>query len=157
MSEARENQSLPIEPTPSGVWNHVWAEISRLVNEMREALGSHLRDSGLSLHRLSGNPRGGSGEIVIGRTKLLLECPFLSFPPGPDERGLAEVFGSATSLVRVFIYRRDLGGVPHLESLLAADLASGIWVSTDPELGPVPFADRIAFEKFFWGFAIDRC
>lgn len=157
MKERIESPTLFFAPTPTGVWNHFWAEISRLVDEMRESLGSHLREASLSLRRLSSDERGGASELMIGRAEILLECPFLSFPPGPDERSLAEIFGPAASLVRVFIYRRDRGGVPRLESLLAADVACGIWASTDPEIGPVRFSDRIAFEKFFWGLVIDRC
>jgi hypothetical protein len=139
-----------IEADPRRAWQHFWGEICRLVDDTRESLGSHLGDTGLDARSLSPDDRGAAGELVVGRTRFLLQCPYVCPPAGPHERSLAEALGADKPLARIFVYRSHGDDVLRLGSLLAADPACGLWVSTEPALGPAHLGDTLTFEKFFW-------
>ena len=141
-----------------GVWDSVWSEIEQLVAATREAFASHLRDTVLAVRRLDGDGDREIGELVIGHTHLRVECPLDCTPPGPEETALGDLFGATTPLARIFVLAwRDGGSGPAvLESMLVADPARGLWISTDPELGPASLRDLGSLETFFWSLITDR-
>jgi hypothetical protein len=140
-----------------GVWEVVWAGIELLVAEMRERLGSQLRDGMLSVRRLPSNGEREAGELTIGRTRLRLECPLRCAPAGGSELPLHEAFGAATPLARILVLRAPAPGEPpRLESMLVADPATATWISTEPELGPASLRDLGTLEIFFWSLIADR-
>jgi len=137
------------------VWELVWAGIERLVTEARETLGSHLREGTLDARRLGGDGHREIGELVIGRTRLRLECTLDCRMATPQEPFLDDVFGPTAPLVRVLVLRETEGGAV-LDSMLAADPASGIWVSTNVDLPPAQLEDLPSFEIFFWSLITDH-
>jgi hypothetical protein len=139
-----------------GVWESVWSEIEQLVAATRAALASHLRDGVLTARRLNGESSREVAELVIGRTRLRIECPLECAPPSEQEGALGDVFGRTTPLARIFVLRDGVKGPAALESMLVADPARGLWISTQPELGPVPLRDLGALETFFWSLVMDR-
>jgi hypothetical protein len=139
-----------------GVWELIWAGIELLVVETRERLSSHLRDGALSVRRLPSDGEREAGELTIGRTRLLLECPLRCAPPGEGEQSLREAFGPATPLARIFVLRASSGTPPRLDSMLVADPATATWICTEPELGPASLRDLGALEIFFWSLIADR-
>jgi hypothetical protein len=138
------------------VWESVWAGIERLVIEARETLGSHLRDGALDARRLPGDGEREIGELVIGRTRLRLECTLDCGPAEPHEPLLHDVFGPTAPLARVQVLRETPSGAAVLDSMLAADPASGLWVSTNVDLPPAHLEDLPSFEIFFWSLVTDR-
>ena len=138
------------------VWECVWAGIERLVHEAREALGSHLREGALDARRRACGHERAIGELIVGRTVLRLECALDCAPASPRESLLHDVFGGRKPLVRVHVFRDGANGVSVLEAVLGADPATGIWVATEPDLGPARLDDLASFEEFFWTLVTDR-
>ena len=139
-----------------GVWELVWAGLELLVVETRDVLGSHLRERPITLRRLPSDGRREAAELTIARTRLRLECPLRCAPPAAEERFFAETLG-VTPLARIFVLRAGGRRPPRLDSVLAADPASGSWACVDPELGPAPLRDLRTLEIFFWSLIADRC
>jgi hypothetical protein len=138
------------------VWQSVWVGLEELVRSAREALGNHLRDATLETKRLGHDGDWRAGELRIGRTCLRLECSPRCAPASREEGSLLEAFGPDAALARIFVYRELEGGGRRLESMLVASPASGVWISTDPELGPAPITDRDSLDRFFWSLLVDR-
>jgi hypothetical protein len=138
------------------VWQSVWVGLEELVRDTRDMLGNHLRDAILETSHLSDDGGRQAGELRIGRTRLRLECSPRCVPASREERLLLETFGPEAALVRIFVYRELDGGGRRLESMLVASLAAGMWISTEPELGPAPITDRESLERFFWSLLVDR-
>lgn len=139
-----------------GVWEAVWPALEDLVGEARSALASHLRDAILFARRLAGSEGCEAGELVIGRTLLRVECPLRCRPPATEERALRDLFGADTPLARILVLRDRGVDPPLLESMLVADPARGVWISTEPELGPALLRDIGTLETFFWSLIADR-
>lgn len=139
-----------------GVWDSVWSEIEQLVAATRDALASHLRDTALAARRLDGHGDREVGELVIGHTRLRVECPLDCTPPSPEETAFGDVFGTTTPLARIFVLRELKSGAAALESVLVADPAKGLWITTEPELGPASLRDLGSLETFFWSLIVDR-
>ena len=139
-----------------GVWDCVWPEIEQLVAATRDVLASHLRDAVLAVRRLDGDGDREIGELVIGRARLRVECPLRCAPPGPEETALGELFGASTPLARIFVLRDGGSGPAVLESMLVADPARGLWITTEPELGPASLRDLGTLETFFWSLITDQ-
>jgi hypothetical protein len=153
------SETQPSEPSRLAalrVWQSVWAGIERLVSEAREALGSHLREGALDARRLTGDPEREIGELIIGRTRLRVECMLECAPTSPAEAVLYDVFGSDKPLVRIRVLREAANGSSVLESLLAVEPASGLWIATELDLGPAHLDDLASFEAFFWTLITDR-
>jgi hypothetical protein len=138
------------------VWNSIWPGIEELVLAVRGALASHLRDTVLAVRRLDGDGDREVAELVIGRSRLRIECPLDCAPPSPDETVLGDVFGATTPLARIFVLREEENGRAALESMLVADPARGLWIATEPELGPASLRDLGSLETFFWSLIKDR-
>jgi hypothetical protein len=138
------------------VWDRVWGVIDRFTGDVRAVLGSHLRDGTIGAIRLAGDGRRRAGALTIGRTQLRLECPLLVGKAGARETLLHEVFGADALLVRIFVYRDLERSPPRLESMLAAEPASGRWVATEPEMGPASLRDEEALSCFLWSLLADR-
>jgi len=138
------------------VWQSVWIGLEELVRGVREALGNHLRGATLETKRLGHDGGWRAGELRIGRTCLRLECSPRCTPASCEEASLVEAFGPDALLARIFVYRELAGGGLRLESMLVASLASGVWISTEPELGPAPITDRDSLDRFFWTLLVDR-
>ena len=83
-------------------------------------------------------------------------CPLLVRKAGARETLLHEVFGADAPLVRIFVYRDLERSPPRLESMLAAEPASGRWVATEPETGPASLRDEEALSCFLWSLLADR-
>jgi hypothetical protein len=139
-----------------GVWDVVWPEFEQLIVATRSALASHLRDTVLAARRLEGDGEREIGELVIGRSHLRVECPLRYSPPTPEEPELRELFGATTPLIRIFVMRGEETGFAVRESALVADPARGIWITTDPALGPASLGDLDSLETFFWSLISDR-
>src|SRR5690242_12640296 len=73
-----------------GVWELVWAGLELLVVEMRDVLGSHLRERPIALRRLPSDGRREAAELRIGRTRLRLECPLRCAGAAPEEAFFAD-------------------------------------------------------------------
>jgi hypothetical protein len=127
-----------------------------VVGEARNALASHFRDAILLARPLPPSETCEAGELVIGRTLLRLECPLRCRPPGTAETALRELFGADTPLARILVLRKRGAAPPLLESMLIADPARGVWISTEPELGPAQLGDLGTLETFFWTLIADR-
>lgn len=138
------------------VWVSVWREIERLVTETCAVLGSHLRESALSVRRVHGGRDREAGELTIGRSHLRFECPLRCLPPTAEESALIDVFGARTPLARIFIQRQSGALPPHLVSMLVADPVTGLWIATVPPIGPATLRDPYALEEFFWSLVADR-
>lgn len=138
------------------VWQSVWVGLEELVRDTRDMLGNHLRDAILETNHLSDDGGRQAGELRIGRTRMRLECSPRCVPASREERLLLDTFGPEAALVRIFVYRELDGGGRRLESMLVASLAAGVWISTEPELGPAPITDRESLERFFWSLLVDR-
>jgi hypothetical protein len=138
------------------VWDRVWGVIDRFTGDVRAVLGSHLRAGSIGAIRLAGDGRRRAGALTIGRTQLRLECPLLVRKAGARETLLHEVFGADAPLVRIFVYRDLERSPPRLESMLAAEPASGRWVATEPETGPASLRDEEALSCFLWSLLADR-
>jgi hypothetical protein len=139
-----------------GVWDVVWPEFEQLIVATRSALASHFRDTVLAARRLDGDGEREIGELVIGRSHLRVECPLRYSPPTREEPELREVFGATTPLIRIFVMRDEESGFAVLESALVADPARGIWITTEPALGPASLGDLGSLETFFWSLISDR-
>ena len=139
-----------------GVWQLVWSELERLVAETREMLGSHLRHAEIAARRLAGDGEREVGELVIGRTRLQIECPLACWPARREEPLFRDAFGADAPLVRIFVHRLRSAGPPRLAFLFAADPSTGVWVSTDPDLGPALLNDLGSLERFFWSVIADQ-
>ncbi len=139
-----------------GVWDVVWPEFVQLIVATRSALASHFRDTVLAARRLEGDADREIGELVIGRSHLRVECPLRYSPPTPEEPELRELFGETTPLIRIFVLRGEETGLAVLESALVADPARGIWITTEPALGPASLGDLASLEPFFWSLISDR-
>ncbi len=139
-----------------GVWQRVWDELERLVVETREMLGSHLRYTDIASRRVAAAGDREVGELLIGRTRWQIECPLECWPARREEPLLGEVFGPDAPLARFFVCRWPEGGTPRLEFILAADPASGVWTSTDPDFGPASLGDLGGLERLFWSVVADR-
>jgi len=138
------------------VWDAVWPEFEQLIVATRSALASHFRDTVLAARRLEGDGDREIGELVIGRSHLRVECPLRCTPPTPEETELSEFFGATTPLIRIFVLRGEETGFGVLESTLVADPARGIWITTEPALGPASLGDLGSLETFFWSLISDR-
>src|SRR6266542_854688 len=138
------------------VWDTVWPEFEQLIVATRSALASHFRDTVLAARRLEGDGDREIGELVIGRSHLRVDCPLRCTPPTPEETELREFFGATTPLIRIFVLRGEETGFGVLESTLVADPARGIWITTEPALGPASLGDLGSLETFFWSLISDR-
>jgi hypothetical protein len=138
-----------------GVWEAIWPEFEQLIVATRSALASHFRDTVLAARRLEGDGEREIGELLIGRSHLRVECPLRCTPPTPEETELGELFGASTPLIRIFVLRSEETGSV-LESTLVADPARGVWISTEPALGPASLRDLDSLETFFWSLISDR-
>jgi hypothetical protein len=139
-----------------GVWDAVWPEFEQLIVATRYALASHFRDTVLAARRLEGDGEREIGELLIGRSHLRVECPLRFSPPTREETELGELFGASTPLVRIFVRRAGETGSAVVESTLVADPARGVWISTEPALGPASLRDLGSLETFFWSLISDR-
>lgn len=138
------------------VWDVVWANFAKLAREMNEVLACHLRDGEIAANRLDGDPLWERAELVVGRTRLLLECLRRCTPATTAETAAAAVFGTRDALARIFIYRALDSNVRRPKSMLVASPARGLWITTDPELGPAPLEDLGTLERFFWSLIVDQ-
>lgn len=152
----REDCAQIADARVEGVWRSIWSGLAELVAETRDALASHLRHPLLEAELSPTQSGRYSGELVIGRSRLRFECPRRCPPPAIQEVSLAEVFGERTPLVRIFVFRLVDGAPARLESLLAADPATRLWIASDPALGPASLDDRPTLEAFFWSVLADR-
>jgi len=138
------------------VWDRVWGIIDRFTNDVRAVLGSHLREGSIGAVRLRCDERRRAGVLFVGRTRLRLECPLRLRQAGAREALLHEVFGAEARIVRIFVLRDLESATPRLESMLAAEPASGRWVTTEPEMGPASLGDDEALSCFLWSLLADR-
>jgi hypothetical protein len=155
---ARRNGVQPIydstpPPPATAVWDLLWEELARVVDETRFVLGRHL--GGLELHARRGpaSAARGSAEVGVGRSTVRLELPFEPLPPMPREPLLIAVFGSMTPVLRLFCLRA--GGIAPCRVLLAIEPRSGRWISVDGVFGPASLADRELLERFFLSLLVD--
>jgi hypothetical protein len=138
------------------VWDVVWTSIERFVRETREVLARHLREGEIAARRLDGDAAWEHAELVVGRTRLRLECLRRCSPATASEPLAAAVFGARDALARIFVYRVADHDVRRAQSMLVASPARGLWITTDPELGPASLQDREALEPFFWSLVVDH-
>jgi hypothetical protein len=139
-----------------GVWDAVWPTFEQLIVATRDALASHFRYTILAARRLEGDGDREIGELMIGRSHLRVECPLRCTPPTPEETELGELFGATTPLARILVLRDGDTGPPVLESMLVADPARSVWITTEPALGPASLRDLASLETFFWSLIADR-
>ena len=138
------------------VWERVWSVIDRFTSDVRAVLGSHLREGSIGAVRLRCDDHRRAGALIIGRTRLRLECPLRVHQAGTREGLLYEVFGAHARIVRIFVFRDLEPSPPRLESMLAAEPTSGRWVATEPEMGPASLGDEEALSCFLWSLLADR-
>jgi hypothetical protein len=149
-------EAPPVSGPAQNAWRSVWLGLEEAVSEAREILGGHLREAVFSTHELSDGDGRQAGEVRIGRSRLRLECAAHCSPAAPDEPLLREAFGPDAPLARIFVYRESGHGRLRLESMLVVSTDSGVWISTDPELGPASITDRGSLERFYWSLLVDR-
>ena len=141
------------DPSVEAIWNLFRTETSRLVDELGDVLGRHLRDRPLELRQVSRPAAREVTELRVGHTILRLECSPACVAPDRDEARLAEIFGATTPLARIHVYRDAAS--PTLYSWLAADPVTGRWASGHPDLGPATLADSAELENYFWSLLTD--
>jgi hypothetical protein len=139
-----------------GVWDAVWPKFEQLIVATRDTLASHFRDTVLAARRLEGDGDREIGELMIGRWHLRVECPLRCTPPTSEETELGELFGATTPLARILVLRDGGTGSAVLESMLVADPARAVWITTEPALGPASLRDLGSLETFFWSLISDR-
>jgi hypothetical protein len=77
--------------------------------------------------------------------------------PGECTRGaVPRGFGADAQIGRIFVFRDLELAPPRLESMLAAEPASGRWVATEPETSPASLGDDEALSCFLWSLLADR-
>lgn len=121
-------------------WDSFRHELRRLVAEARDCLRTHLRDGELDLRERGGNGR--SAELVLGRSRFLLDCVGVTTPVAE----LVDAFG-ATPVVAVLVRRATEA---RASSWLACDPATGVWRSSHHDVLPAHPSDPAAFERFVW-------
>jgi len=156
MHEIAKEHGAAVAATAIVVWDRVWGVIDRFTSDVRAVLGSHLRESSIAAVRLRCDGRRRAGALIIGRTRLRLECPLHLRQVNAREALLQEVFGADARIVRIFVFRDLEPAPPRFESMLAAEPASGRWVATEPETGPASLADDEALSCFLWSLLADR-
>lgn len=147
-----------LDPTPSpapaaatavSFWELVVGSFASVLADARQMLGEHLREDGYAPRGASMTDAGAWCETATGRSALRLECSFAAAPASDDELALRAVFGSDAPLVRVFLWRVR-GTTRRLESVLAADVASGRWACVDPPAEAHRFDEQGALERCLW-------
>jgi hypothetical protein len=156
MSGIDKEHGPPVAAAAIVVWDRVWGVIDRFTSDVRAVLGSHLREGSIGAIRLRCDGSGRAGALIIGRTRLRLECSLRVHQATAGEALLHEVFGADARIVRIFVFRELPPAPPRLESILAAEPASGRWVATEPEMGPASLGDDEALRCFLWSLLADR-
>ena len=150
-----EDNPSPAKTPAIAVWLRLWSEILRVVEETRIALGHHLRDGALEARSLEPSRLARSGEIVMGRSRLRLDCSLEASPAVAGESRFAAAFGADAPLVRIVIHRLREGAPPIVECVIAVDPLTEFWCSSDPELAPARLDDAFALERVVWGLLVD--
>jgi len=138
------------------VWESVWGAIERFAVEAADALERHLREGVVAARRLPADAESATGEVVIGRTRLLVHCALRCAPADLGEAGLREIFGDDTPLARIHVVREARGAAPRVEAELVADPRTRLWIAGESVTGPARLGDADALETFLWGLIADR-